>query len=97
MRRVRGSVDMRTAYNCERAAERKELVRPEGFEPPTLWSEARCSNPLSYGRMCCHPSAEGLFWSGREDLNLRPRRPERRALPSCATPRPIPHVGGWEG
>ena len=26
------------------------LVRPEGFEPPTLWSEARCSNPLSYGR-----------------------------------------------
>ena len=27
------------------------LVRPEGFEPPTLWSEARCSNPLSYGRM----------------------------------------------
>ena len=51
MRRVRGSVDMRTAYNCQRAAERKELVRPEGFEPPTLWSEARCSNPLSYGRM----------------------------------------------
>ena len=27
-------------------------MRPEGFEPPTLWSEARCSNPLSYGRMC---------------------------------------------
>ena len=26
------------------------LVRPEGIEPPTLWSEARCSNPLSYGR-----------------------------------------------
>ena len=27
-------------------------------------------------------------WSGREDLNLRPYRPERYALPSCATPRP---------
>jgi hypothetical protein len=27
-------------------------------------------------------------WSGREDLNLRPHRPERCALPSCATPRP---------
>lgn len=27
------------------------------------------------------------FWSGREDLNLRPPRPERGALPSCATPR----------
>ena len=27
-------------------------------------------------------------WSGREDLNLRPQRPERCALPGCATPRP---------
>ena len=26
-------------------------------------------------------------WSGREDLNLRPLRPERSALPDCATPR----------
>src|SRR5689334_24387203 len=25
------------------------------------------------------------LWSGREDLNLRPYRPERYALPSCAT------------
>jgi len=22
---------------------REEMVRPEGLEPPTLWSEARCS------------------------------------------------------
>ena len=34
----------------------------------------------------CEPS--GKSWSGREDLNLRPYRPERYALPSCATPRP---------
>src|SRR4029079_8787500 len=27
-------------------------------------------------------------WSGRRDLNPRPYRPERYALPSCATPRP---------
>ena len=29
-------------------------------------------------------------WSGREDLNLRPHRPERCALPDCATPRRKP-------
>jgi hypothetical protein len=27
------------------------LVRPEGFEPPTLWFEAKCSIQLSYGRL----------------------------------------------
>jgi hypothetical protein len=26
-------------------------VRPEGFEPPTTWFEARHSDPLSYGRL----------------------------------------------
>lgn len=26
------------------------------------------------------------LWSGWEDLNLRPRGPEPRALPGCATP-----------
>ena len=34
------------------------------------------------------------IWSGREDLNLRPHRPERCALPSCATPRPKVPAGG---
>ncbi len=29
------------------------------------------------------------YWSGRLDSNQRPRRPERRALPSWATPRNI--------
>ena len=36
----------------------------------------------------CHRSMMRYVWSGREDLNLRPHRPERCALPSCATPRP---------
>ena len=27
------------------------MARPEGFEPPTPWSEATCSSPLSYGRV----------------------------------------------
>ena len=33
------------------------------------------------------PENWGFKWSGREDLNLRPPRPERGALPGCATPR----------
>ena len=32
-------------------------------------------------------SKASLVWSGREDSNLRPLRPERSALPGCATPR----------
>lgn len=36
------------------------------------------------------PAYTGLFiWSGRQDLNLRPRGPKPRALPDCATPRLI--------
>ena len=30
---------------------RKQMVRPEGFEPPANWFEASCSIQLSYGRM----------------------------------------------
>ena len=28
-----------------------------------------------------------IFWSGREDLNLRPHAPHACTLPGCATPR----------
>ncbi len=33
------------------------------------------------------PPFGGFIWSGRQDSNLRPLRPERSALPNCATPR----------
>src|SRR5271156_6731183 len=32
------------------SADKKRLVRPERFELPTLWFEAKCSIQLSYGR-----------------------------------------------
>ena len=32
------------------------------------------------------------LWSGRPDLNRRPPRPERGALPSCATSREVESV-----
>ncbi len=31
--------------------EKMSLVRPERFELPTLWFEAKCSIQLSYGRL----------------------------------------------
>ena len=37
---------------------KKELARPERFELPTLWFEARCSIQLSYGRV--RPSYQNL-------------------------------------
>jgi hypothetical protein len=30
------------------------VVRPERFELPTLWFEAKCSIQLSYGRVVAH-------------------------------------------
>ncbi len=47
-------------------------------------------------REWCTPLPSG---SGREDSNLRPQRPERCALPGCATPRDsriIPRDNHWE-
>jgi hypothetical protein len=47
----------------------KRVARPERFELPTLWFEARCSIQLSYGRV--RPSYQklraarrGVVWCG---------------------------------
>ena len=38
-----------------------------------------------------------MTWSGRLDSNQRPLRPERSALPSCATPRHVCNPRGLHG
>src|SRR5579884_3125871 len=43
-----------------------ELVRPEGFEPPTFCSEDRRSNPLSYGRLIYSVYYSNRVITGRE-------------------------------
>ncbi len=40
------------------------------------------------------PPSCPLLWSGRRDLNPRPQRPERCALPSCATSRAVRQSSG---
>src|SRR5215471_2578527 len=38
-----------------------------------------------FGRLYDVPMFSGFLWSEWQDLNLRPPRPERGALPDCAT------------
>ena len=54
------------------------LARPEGIEPPTLWFEARCSNPLSYGRR------QLLGWP--EGIEPSPPGPQPSVLTSTLRP-----------
>jgi hypothetical protein len=42
--------DARSPYPLTRGTDLVLLARPDGFEPPTTWFEARCSIQLSYGR-----------------------------------------------
>jgi hypothetical protein len=55
------------AYVAENNSQKK-VARPERFELPTLWFEARCSIQLSYGRIrvinslrCPLPVFQGAF------------------------------------
>jgi hypothetical protein len=36
-----------------------------------------------------NPESLYWYWSGRQDLNLRPLVPQTSALPDCATPRAV--------
>ena len=48
---------LHVGYVWYASAHTLDRARPEGFEPPTLWSEATCSSPLSYGRADAKGSA----------------------------------------
>jgi hypothetical protein len=51
------------------------MVRPEGFEPPTLWFVAKCSIQLSYGRTLrgLQPFKDTGIWRNRQLAELRSR------------------------
>ena len=51
------------------------MARPEGFEPPTLWSEATCSSPLSYGRTPVKGSGRGRRAKSAQKDGLMWHRP----------------------
>ena len=48
-RRDMGVASLIGSLRCESI--QRNIVRLEGFEPPTLGSVDRCSNPLSYSRI----------------------------------------------
>jgi hypothetical protein len=47
------------------------VARPERFELPTLWFEARCSIQLSYGRV--PPSYQNLRAARRAEVRVSAR------------------------
>ena len=59
------------------------VVRPEGFEPPTLGSEDRCSCPLSYGRTLRGPDATLSIIARFAGVRQRPGRAQACAILSA--------------
>ena len=68
------------------------LAGEPGFEPGNHGPRNRClaAWPHPYVLNC-------IFWSGRQDLNLRPPDPKSGALPNCATSRCPVHLSIAKG
>ncbi len=69
--------DHQSRIAAKQESHTQEVARPERFELPTLWFEARCSIQLSYGRVPrfyhqCSPSADASTGSTC-DVTRRPR------------------------
>jgi hypothetical protein len=56
-------------------------------KPPYCPITAQSRGPNNALRSTKNPAFAGIFISGRPDSNWGPHRPERCALPGCATPR----------
>ena len=71
------------------------MVRPEGFEPPTLGSEDRCSIQLSYGRTMLRRGTAyyASFVARSKQMGTSALEGALRALPIEITDRSEP---SWE-
>ena len=59
---------------------------PNGIRTRAATLKGWCPRPLDDGGLC-FIHLRTTWWSGCRDLNPGPLRPERSALPSCATAR----------
>jgi hypothetical protein len=84
----------RRAHICQAGSPRRTRQPPGRRKSRSASASRTCgvatarSLPTTIGaRATKNPAFAGFFESGRPDLNRGPHRPERCALPGCATPR----------
>src|ERR1039457_2355372 len=79
------SAFVKIASSVENKVHQELRSTPNGIRTRAATLKGWCPRPLDDGGLyCCTAHA---VWSGCRDLNPGPLRPERSALPSCATAR----------